>query len=80
MDLHFTDEQIMMRNMVRDFAREEITPFVEKMEEGEFPREILKKMGFQKEAYFRENYFYNGDFLDSEIYSLLKSGFKYNKL
>lgn len=44
MDLHFTDEQIMMRNMVRDFAREEITPFVEKMEEGEFPREILKKM------------------------------------
>lgn len=30
--------------MVRDFAREEITPFVEKMEEGEFPREILNKM------------------------------------
>ncbi|MFD1031783.1 acyl-CoA dehydrogenase [Metaplanococcus flavidus] len=44
MDLHFTDEQIMMRNMVRDFAREEITPFVEKMEAGEFPREILNKM------------------------------------
>ncbi|WP_422124034.1 acyl-CoA dehydrogenase [Planococcus sp. X10-3] len=44
MDLHFTDEQKMMRNMVRDFAREEITPFVEKMEEGEFPREILNKM------------------------------------
>ncbi|MCM3610303.1 acyl-CoA dehydrogenase [Planococcus sp. MERTA32b] len=44
MDLHFTDEQIMMRNMVRDFAREEITPFIEKMEEGEFPREILNKM------------------------------------
>lgn len=44
MDLHFTDEQIMMRNMVRDFAKEEITPFIEKMEEGEFPREIIKKM------------------------------------
>lgn len=44
MDLHFTDEQIMMRNMVRDFAREEITPFVENMENGEFPREILNKM------------------------------------
>lgn len=44
MDLHFTDEQIMMRNMVRDFAREEITPFIEKMEEGEFPRQILNKM------------------------------------
>lgn len=33
-----------MRNMVRDFAKEEITPFIEKMEEGEFPREIIKKM------------------------------------
>lgn len=44
MDLHFTDEQIMMRNMVRDFAKEEITPFIEKMERGEFPREILNKM------------------------------------
>lgn len=30
--------------MVRDFAKEEITPFIEKMEEGEFPREILNKM------------------------------------
>ncbi|KAA0958855.1 acyl-CoA dehydrogenase [Planococcus sp. ANT_H30] len=45
MDLHFTDEQLMMRNMVRDFAKEEITPFIEKMEEGEFPTTILKKMG-----------------------------------
>ncbi|WP_033541382.1 acyl-CoA dehydrogenase [Planococcus sp. CAU13] len=44
MDLHFTDEQIMMRNMVRDFAREEITPFIEKMEAGEFPRKIMNKM------------------------------------
>lgn len=44
MDLHFTDEQIMMRNMVRDFAKEEIAPFIEKMEAGEFPREIVKKM------------------------------------
>lgn len=45
MDLKFTDEQIMMRNMVRDFAKEEITPFIDRMEEGEFPTEILKKMG-----------------------------------
>ena len=44
MDLRFTEEQIMMRNMVRDFAKEEITPFIERMEQGEFPREILKKM------------------------------------
>jgi len=33
-------------------------------------------MGFQKEAYFRENYFYNGEYLDSEIYTLLKSDFE----
>ena len=35
----------MMRNMVRDFAKTEIEPFIERMEQGEFPREILKKMG-----------------------------------
>jgi alkylation response protein AidB-like acyl-CoA dehydrogenase len=44
MELKFTEEQIMMRNMVRDFAKTEIEPFIEKMEKGEFPREILKKM------------------------------------
>jgi len=37
----------------------------------------LLKIGFQKEAYFRENYFYNGAYLDSEIYSLLAKDFKY---
>lgn len=31
--------------MVRDFAVSEIEPFIEKMEAGEFPREILAKMG-----------------------------------
>ena len=45
MELKFTEEQIMMRKMVRDFAKTEIEPFIEKMEKGEFPREILKKMG-----------------------------------
>ncbi|MBT2692335.1 acyl-CoA dehydrogenase [Bacillus sp. ISL-55] len=45
MNLRFTEEQEMMRKMVRDFAQTEIAPFVEKMEDGEFPREILKKMG-----------------------------------
>jgi|JI6StandDraft_1071083.scaffolds.fasta_scaffold129620_2 ribosomal-protein-alanine N-acetyltransferase len=34
---------------------------------------LLKKFGFRKEAYFRENYYYDGKFLDSEIYSLLQS-------
>lgn len=45
MNLQFTDEQLMMRNMVRDFAQTEIAPFIEQMEQGEFPRHLLKKMG-----------------------------------
>lgn len=45
MNLRFTDEQEMMRSMVRDFAKSEIAPFIEKMEQGHFPREILTKMG-----------------------------------
>ncbi|WP_111439295.1 acyl-CoA dehydrogenase [Psychrobacillus insolitus] len=45
MELTFNEEQLMMRNMVRDFAKTEIEPFIERMEQGEFPREIIKKMG-----------------------------------
>lgn len=45
MDLRWTEEQQMMRKMVQDFARTEISPFIEKMEQGEFPRGILKQMG-----------------------------------
>ncbi|MER2029814.1 MAG: acyl-CoA dehydrogenase [Solibacillus sp.] len=45
MNLQFTDEQLMMRNMVRDFAKTEIEPFIEQMEAGEFPRHLLTKMG-----------------------------------
>lgn len=32
---------------------------------------LLEKNNFTKEAHFKENYFYNGSFLDSAIYSLL---------
>ncbi|MEO4054040.1 acyl-CoA dehydrogenase [Solibacillus sp. CAU 1738] len=45
MELRFTEVQLMMRDMVRDFAQSEIAPFIERMEAGEFPRDILKKMG-----------------------------------
>jgi ribosomal-protein-alanine N-acetyltransferase len=38
-------------------------------------KRILLKLGFQKEAYFRENFFYNGEYLDSEIYCLLEKDF-----
>lgn len=34
---------------------------------------LLKKNGFVKEALFRENFYYDGMFLDSAVYSLLKS-------
>ncbi len=33
---------------------------------------LLEKNNFVCEAYFRENYFYNGKFLDSAIYSLVR--------
>ncbi|WP_128895660.1 acyl-CoA dehydrogenase [Longirhabdus pacifica] len=45
MELHFTEQQKMVQNMVKDFANQEIAPFVEKMEEGHFPQQILAKMG-----------------------------------
>ncbi|MDQ6787925.1 MAG: GNAT family N-acetyltransferase, partial [Acidobacteriota bacterium] len=32
---------------------------------------LLEKNGFVREAYFKENYFFGGKFLDSAIYSLL---------
>lgn len=43
-------------------------------------RKLLLAMGFQKEAYFRENYYFDGKFLDSEIYSLLENNFNLNDL
>ncbi|GAF12766.1 LOW QUALITY PROTEIN: butyryl-CoA dehydrogenase [Bacillus sp. JCM 19045] len=42
----FNEEQLMMKKMVQEFAREQITPVIERMEEEEyFPRDVLKKMG-----------------------------------
>jgi ribosomal-protein-alanine N-acetyltransferase len=32
---------------------------------------LLERLGFVREAYFRENYYFRGQFLDSVIYSLL---------
>ncbi len=40
---------------------------------NEASKALLKRMGFRQEAYFRENYFFNGAFLDSEIYCLLQA-------
>ncbi len=38
---------------------------------------LLEKNGFIKEAYFKENYYYNGKFLDTLIYSLLVQNYKH---
>lgn len=46
MNLHLTEEQEMMRNMVRDFALNDVQPEVKRMEqEDRFPAEIIQKMG-----------------------------------
>jgi len=42
-------------------------------------RQLLIKRGFVKEAYFKEDYYFNGKFLDSEIYGLLKSAYLYSE-
>jgi [ribosomal protein S5]-alanine N-acetyltransferase len=39
---------------------------------------LLKNNGFIQEAYFKENYFYNGKFLDSAVFSLLHSNWDTN--
>ena len=41
--------------------------------ENENSKKALLKLSFRKEGYFRENYYFNGKFLKSEIYSLLKT-------
>lgn len=35
-------------------------------------KKVLEKCKFKQEAYFRENYFYNGTYIDSAIFSLLE--------
>ena len=45
MHLQFTEEQLMIQKLVRDFAKNEIAPFVEEMEKGAFPTHLLKKLG-----------------------------------
>lgn len=36
---------------------------------------VLQKNGFEKEAHFKENFFYNNEFTDTVIYGLLKRNF-----
>lgn len=45
MNLHLTAEQEMMQKLVREFAENEIEPRVAEMEQHQFPKEIIQKMG-----------------------------------
>lgn len=46
MDFNFNKEQKMIQKMVREFAENELKPIASEIEqEGEFPWEIIKKMG-----------------------------------
>ncbi|MFJ7470725.1 acyl-CoA dehydrogenase [Peribacillus frigoritolerans] len=45
MEFKFTEEHEMMRKMVSAFAENEITPHIEAMETGVFPKAVLQKMG-----------------------------------
>lgn len=46
MNLHFTEEQEMMRKMVRTFAQKEIAPVIEEMDEGDaYPLDVVRRAG-----------------------------------
>ena len=46
MDFQLTEEQIMIKNMVRDFAEKEIAPRAEEIDvTDQFPADIFKRMG-----------------------------------
>jgi glutaryl-CoA dehydrogenase (non-decarboxylating) len=46
MNFELTDEQIQVRDMVREFAQREVAPHIQQWEaKGEFHREVLDKMG-----------------------------------
>ncbi len=46
MNFELTDEQVQVRDMVREFARREVAPHIQEWDaKGEFHREVLTKMG-----------------------------------
>lgn len=43
--------------------------------ENEASINLLEKFGFEKEAHFKENFYFEGQFLDTGVYCLLKSNY-----
>lgn len=39
-------------------------------------KQLLLSLGFKKEGYHRENYYFRGEYLDSEMYGLLERDFR----
>jgi len=71
MGFELTEEQKMIRAMVRQFAREEILPSAsERDRTGEFPRESLRKMGELGLLGMNVPPEYNGAGVDTVSYSL----------
>ena len=71
MAYHLTEEQRMIQTMVRDFAREEIMPTAaERDRSGEFPAEIIKKMGELGLLGMNVPPEYNGAGVDTVSYSV----------
>ncbi len=59
--IRFGFEEIKLHSIMANVAPENIAS-----------QQVLLKHGFVKEASFKEDHYFNGKFLDSEIYSLLK--------
>jgi ribosomal-protein-alanine N-acetyltransferase len=56
------------------FSKTEIHSIEANINPGNEPSAaLLKSLGFVQEAYFKENYYFNGKFKDSIIYSLVKA-------
>lgn len=47
--------------------------------ENEKSKQLLGKLNFRQEAHFRENFYFNGRFLDTLVYSLLNKDFQMEK-
>ncbi|RLB77456.1 MAG: acyl-CoA dehydrogenase, partial [Deltaproteobacteria bacterium] len=68
---HLTEEQKMIQAMVRDFAREEVMPTAaERDRTGEFPAEIIRKMGELGLMGMNVPPEYNGAGVDTVSYSV----------
>ena len=45
-ELFFTEEHVMLRDMVRDFAKNEVAPVARELDRlGKFPKDLIKQMG-----------------------------------